>query len=60
MVGRLVDEEAAGIPLVGVPAAEVVGAVLGVEIPVEIDRGDLADRARRSSSLIRAAVGAKR
>ena len=29
----------------GVPAAEIVGAVLGIEIPVEIDRRDLADHA---------------
>ena len=42
---RLVDEEAAGMREDGVPAAKIIGAVLGIEIPVEIDRGDLADRA---------------
>ena len=45
MVARLVDEEAAGVPLLAVPAAEVVRAVLGVEHPREVDGGDLADRA---------------
>ena len=40
MMRRLVHEQAAGILDVGVPAAEVVGAVLDVEIPVEVDRGD--------------------
>ena len=43
MVRRLVDEEAARVLLVGVPAAEIVGAMPRVEIPVEIDRGDIAD-----------------
>jgi len=42
-MGRLVDEQAAGIFRIGMPAAEVVGAVLGVQIPVEVDRGDPAD-----------------
>ena len=45
MMRRLVHEKAAGIFDIGVPAAEIVGAVLDVEIPVEIDRGDLADHA---------------
>ncbi len=43
MMGRLVDEQTAGIFRIGMPAAEVVGAVLGVQIPVEVDRGDPAD-----------------
>ena len=34
------------MPLVGVPATEVVGAVHGIEVPVEVDRGDLADPPR--------------
>ena len=42
---RLVDEEAAGVRKDGVPAAKIVGAVLRIEIPVEVDRDDLADRA---------------
>jgi hypothetical protein len=33
------------------PAAEIVGAVLGVQIPVEIDRGHLADDARQKRLL---------
>ena len=44
---RLVHEEAAGIAAVGMPAAEVVGAVAGIEIPVEVGRAHLADPARR-------------
>src|SRR5260221_1140913 len=45
MMRRLVDEEAGGIFHLGMPAAEIIGAVAGIEIPVEIDRGDLADDA---------------
>ena len=45
MMGRLVDEQTAGLVLVAVPAAEIVGAVDAVEIPAEIDGGDLADDA---------------
>ena len=36
VVGGLVDEEAAGVVFVAVPAAEVVGAVADVEEPVEV------------------------
>ncbi|GAB4007401.1 hypothetical protein GCM10029992_61050 [Glycomyces albus] len=45
MVAGLVDQQAAGLLGQAVPAAEVVGAVAGVEQPVEADRDDLADRA---------------
>ena len=41
----LVHQQAAGVVLVAVPAAEVVGAVARVEQPLEVDRADLADRA---------------
>ena len=39
------------------PAAEIVGAVLDVEIPVEIDRDDLADHAPQSSNSLICARG---
>ena len=45
MVRGFVHQEAAGLVLVAVPAAEIVGAVNAVEIPAEIHRLDLADRA---------------
>ena len=45
MVGRLVHHQAAAVGLVAVPAAEVVRAVAGVEQPLEVDAGDLADDA---------------
>ena len=45
VVAGLVHEQAAGVLLLAVPAAEVVCAVLGVEHPGEVDRGDLPDRA---------------
>ena len=45
VVGRFVHEEAAAVALVAVPAAEVVGAVGGVEQPLEVDGGDGADGA---------------
>src|SRR5699024_11993679 len=40
VVGGLVHEQAAGAGLVAVPAAEVVGAVLGVQHPFEGRRDD--------------------
>ena len=43
MVRRLVDEQPARVALVAVPAAEVVRAVAGVEQPLEVHGGDLAD-----------------
>src|SRR5271166_228694 len=43
---RLVHEQATGICLVAMPAAEIVGAVMRVELPLEIDRGDMPDDAR--------------
>ncbi|MNZ69726.1 hypothetical protein D3C78_880360 [compost metagenome] len=43
MVGGLVHEQAAGMFGKGVPAAEIIRAVLVIEIPVKIDRGDGAD-----------------
>src|SRR6516165_11518641 len=39
----LVHEKAAGIRPVPVPAAEIVGTVIGVELPFEIHRGDVTD-----------------
>src|SRR5204863_484036 len=45
VVARLVDHQPAGVALVAVPAAEVVGAVAGVEEPLEVDGEDAADRA---------------
>ena len=57
MVRGLVHEEAAGILHEGMPAAKIVGAVLDIEIPVEIDRGDLADHAREEQLLDPATVG---
>ena len=47
VVARLVHQQAAGVLLLAVPAAEVVGAVHGVERPLEVHRGDLADLAGR-------------
>ena len=44
MMGGLVHEQAARMGFLGVPAAEIVGAMLGVEIPMEIDRGHGAHR----------------
>ena len=46
-MARLVHQQAAGVLLLAVPAAEVVGAVHGVERPLEVHRGDLADLAGR-------------
>src|SRR5690349_18388785 len=51
MVGRLVHEEAAAVFGVGMPAAEVIGTVLDIEVPVEIDRDDLADGTREQQLL---------
>ena len=51
VVGRLVHHQAARIGLVGVPAAEVIGAVDGVEQPGEVDRDDVADLARHQELL---------
>ena len=48
---HLVHEQAAGDRALGVPAAEVIGAVLHVEVPMEIDRYDVADRARAQQFL---------
>ena len=45
MVGHLVDEKAAAVGLVAVPAAEVVRAVHRVEHPLEGHGDDLADLA---------------
>ena len=45
VVARLVDEEAPGVLLLAVPAAEVVRAVVGVQHPGEVDGGDPTDRA---------------
>ena len=41
----LVNEKAAGIRLVPMPAAEIVGTVIGIELPFEIHRGNLTDNA---------------
>ena len=60
MVRRLVHEQRPRVPAVGVPAPEVVGAVHRIEIPVEVDRGDVADPPRGESSLDPPEVGAKR
>jgi hypothetical protein len=46
VMGGLVDPERAAPLAQPVPAAEVVGAVLGVEIPGEVHGGDPPDRAR--------------
>ncbi len=43
MVRRLVHEKASGVLHERVPAAEIVGTVDDIEIPVEVDRNDLAD-----------------
>ena len=43
VVGGFVDEEGAAEAPLAVPAAEIGGAVVDVEVPVEIHRGDLAD-----------------
>ena len=43
MVARLMHEQPAGGGLLPVPAAEVVGAVHGIQDPLEMHRGDLAD-----------------
>ena len=45
VVRRLVHQEAAAARLEAVPAPEVVGAVVHVEVPVEIDRQHAADLA---------------
>src|SRR5262249_42324873 len=45
MVGGLVHEQSAGVRLVAMPAAEIVRTVMGIELPLEIDGGDLADSA---------------
>ena len=45
VVGALVHEQTAGDVLTTVPAAEVVGAVGGVEQPLEVHRGDVTDGA---------------
>ena len=57
VVARLVDQQAAGVALLAVPAAEVVGAVLGVEHPGEVDRGDLPDEAVLDDLAQRAVAG---
>ena len=44
MVRALVHEQRPGLRGMGVPAAEVVGAVVGIEEVFEVDRADLADR----------------
>jgi len=41
----LVHEKAAGIRLVPMPAAEIVGTVIGIELPFEIHRGNVTDNA---------------
>ena len=43
VVGGLVHQQAAGVALVAVPAAEVVGAVAQVEQPLEVHREHLAN-----------------
>src|SRR5699024_4541170 len=43
VVGGLVDEQAAAVGLVAVPAPEVVGPVGGVQDPLEVHRDHLAD-----------------
>ena len=48
---RLVDPERSALLAQPVPAAEVVGAVAGVEIPGEVDRRDAADLARHDQFL---------
>ena len=53
MMRRLVDEQAARMGHEGVPAAEVVGAVLDIEIPVEVHRNHVADRAGQQHLLDR-------
>ena len=45
VVAGLVHQQAAGVVLVPVPAAEVVGPVAQVEQPFEVDRADLSDNA---------------
>ena len=51
VVRGLVDHQAAGVFLVAVPAAEVVGAVQRVQQPVEIDREHVADLAAHQQVL---------
>ncbi len=46
VVAGLVHQQAAGVALVAVPAAEVVRAVAQVEQPLEVHRSDLPDDAR--------------
>eukprot|EP01135_Chromosphaera_perkinsii_P010108 Nk52_evm1s2013 gene=Nk52_evmTU1s2013 len=52
------DEEAAAVGLVAVPAPEVVGAVLGVQHPFEGHRDHLADLPRGDDPLQRGVAGA--
>src|SRR5690606_23674239 len=54
VMAGLVHEQPARALLVAVPAAEVVGAVRGVQQPLEVHRGDLADAARREELAQRA------
>ena len=56
-MARLVHEKTARVLLVPVPAAEVVGAVVGVEHPLEVDGGDLPDRAVLDDPAQRAVAG---
>ena len=51
VMARLVDPQRAALRLQPVPAAEVVGAVADVEIPVEVDRADRAELVRREDLL---------
>ena len=51
MMRRLVHEKAAGTGEQRVPAAKVIGPMLHIEIPVEVDRRDLADHTREDRLL---------
>ena len=59
MMRRLVHPEAAAAVLVRVPAAEVIGAVVHVEIPREVDRQHFADLPRHEDFLDRAVLRRK-
>ena len=43
VMGGFMDEQSAAVPLVPVPAPEVVCAVAGIQRPFEVNRGHLAD-----------------
>ena len=45
MVGRFVHQQAAAVAFFTVPATEVVRAVLGIEQPLKVNGGNVADRA---------------